>query len=292
MNQLQLSPVVAGIMRIGQWNFSAPQIARWIGSCLDLGIECFDSADIYGSYTAESQFGAGIRLLSNSQRQQLKIISKCGIQLVSPQRSGHLVKSYNTSAQHIYQSVQQSLMDLGVDRLYALLIHRPDHLSQPEEIAKTIDTLKTQGIIEHFGLSNYSVKALEYMHTLTPVSTHQIEFSPLHLDPLYDESLTSLQHHRITPMLWSPLAGGKSLDPNHADTQRWFKAFEHIAHEQELTPLALTIAWLSRHPSNPVAVLGTQHLDRLQEALRGQQTKLSAETWYQILKCFKNQDVA
>jgi len=291
MGQLQLSPVVAGIMRLPQWKFSPQNIASWILSCLDLGIDCFDSADIYGGYTAEGLFGQGVRLLSASQRQRLKIISKCGIQLVSDQRPLHTLKSYNTESSHIRKSVHQSLTDLGVDSLYALLIHRPDHLSEPKQIANTIQDLKNEGLIQHFGLSNYSAKSVELMHSLTSIATHQIEFSPLHLDPLYDDSLSTLMHHNITPMIWSPIAGGNSIDPNHPVTARWLPEFEKIAQNLNLTPLGLTISWLHRHPSRPVAVLGTRGLDRLKQALDGNDVKLDFEVWYQLLRLFTNSEV-
>ena len=148
MKKLQHKPIV-GCMRWGVWgeNFTTNQYEQIINQCLAIGLNVFDHADIYGHYTTEADFGHALKG-NTSLRNQIKIITKCGINMLTPNRPGHSIKSYDTSASHITKSVEQSLQNFHTDYIDTLLIHRPDILMHVEEIAATITTLKNAGKIK------------------------------------------------------------------------------------------------------------------------------------------------
>ncbi|MFO0094141.1 MAG: aldo/keto reductase, partial [Gemmatimonadaceae bacterium] len=129
-----LSPVVAGVWRMAAWNWTPQERLRWIEACLDLGVTSFDHADLYGGYTVEALFGEALAL-APGLRQQMQLVTKCGIQLRVPARPGTRIKHYDTSAAHITASVERSLRALRTDAIELLLLHRPDPLMDADEVA-------------------------------------------------------------------------------------------------------------------------------------------------------------
>src|SRR5262249_50909110 len=153
-----------------------------------LGVTSFDHADIYGGYGVEALFGEALALRP-ALRDQLQLVDKCGIKLVSPRRPTHRIKSYDTSRAHIIASVDESLRALRTDRLDLLLIHRPDALMDAAEVAATFATLGSQGKVLQFGVSNFMPWQFELLDAaLSPhglrLITNQIELHPLRLEPL------------------------------------------------------------------------------------------------------------
>ena len=144
-----LSPIAAGLWRAHQWGLDTPGLVRWVEQAIDLGITSFDHADIYGGYTVKALFGQALAA-APGLRDRLQIVSKCGIKLVSPQRPEHAVKSYDSSRGHVLASVDASLRALRTDRIDLLLIHRPDLLLDPEELADTFRHLLAAGKVLHF----------------------------------------------------------------------------------------------------------------------------------------------
>ena len=163
---------VAGCMRWGIWGagFNTNEFLRIINECVEHGITSFDHADIYGDYTTESDFGDALKA-SPSLRQQIQLITKCGIQLVTPNRSHHNIKSYNTSKEHIVESAENSLRNFHTDYIDLFLIHRPDPLMNPEEVAEAIARLKQQGKILHFGVSNFCLTRLVFCKNICRLNT-------------------------------------------------------------------------------------------------------------------------
>src|SRR5688572_29183186 len=169
-SNLQLSPVIAGCMKWGEWGakFSTPQYLRLIEECIAAGITTFDHADIYGDYTVEEEFGKALRE-KPSLRGQIQLITKCGIRRFTPNRPAHRINSYDTSKKHIFHSVDSSLKLFHTDHLDLLLIHRPDPLMDADEIAGAFTQLKNQGKVLHFGVSNFTVSQLQMIHAAFPV---------------------------------------------------------------------------------------------------------------------------
>lgn len=287
---LTLSPIVAGAWRMAGWGWSPQERLRWIEGCLDLGITSFDHADIYGGYTVETLFGEALAL-APALRRRMQIVSKCGIRLPSPARLGNVVKHYDTSAAHVHASVDHSLRALRTDHLDLLLIHRPDALLDADELAATFDTLRAAGKVLNFGVSNFSCSQLALLHRRCPLVTNQIELSPLHLDALHDGTLDQCQDLGLRPMVWSPLAGGRIFTSEDSAAQRVREALQTLGKELGVGWVTLLMAWVMRHPSRPLPVMGTHRLDMAREAMAATQLRLDAQQWYQLWRAGAGRDV-
>ena len=218
MQKISLHPSGPELSRIivGAWrwtNESAPQIEQLIQTSLDKGITAFDHADIYGNYSCEENFGNVLRA-NPSLRNKLQLITKFGIKLLSDKRPEHKIKHYDTSASHITWSVENSLKMLATDRIDLLLIHRPDPLLNPAEVAETFSTLKQQGKVLHFGVSNFTTTQFEMLQSYLsfPLVTNQIELSLFRNEPFFNGDTDVMMKHRIRPLGWSPSGGGKSFE--------------------------------------------------------------------------------
>lgn len=278
---LLVSPVVAGAWRMASWGFSAAQRADWIAQCMDLGITTFDHADIYGDYQVEALFGEA--LASRPQlRQKMQIVTKCGIKLVSPHRPTHAIKSYDTSAAHVTASVEQSLRALQTDYIDLLLIHRPDALMDPAELADTLQGLRAAGKVLHFGVSNHRPSQLALLARHIDLVTNQIELSPLVLDALSDGTLDQCLERKMRPMLWSPMGGGRLFNPQDAQAQRVHTVLAALGAQRGVSAATMAYAWLLRHPSRPIPITGSQRPQALQEAIAGLDVELTAQDWYRV----------
>jgi predicted oxidoreductase len=275
-----------GLMRLNDWNFSTNQLIRFIEQNLELGITTMDHADIYGSYTCEENFGKAIAhqpLL----RSRMQLVSKCGIKLVSVNRPLHTLHAYDTSRKHIIQSAENSLKNLQTDYLDLLLIHRPDPLLDVDEIAEAFSQLKTAGKVLHFGVSNFTTSQFELLQSRLgfPLVSNQIEVSVLKLDNFYDGVLDQCQQYRIKPMAWSPLAGGhlfKSVEPRAIRIRESLSGIGKITGGFSMDQIAL--AWLMKHPSGIMPVLGSGNIDRIKRAVDSEKINLSTDQWFSILE--------
>ena len=279
---MKLSPIVAGVWRAPEWGLDAQGLLRWMEEAVELGITGFDHADIYGGYTVESMFGAAFAL-SPGLREHVQLVTKCGIKLVSPLRPGHRIKSYDSGRAHMLASVDASLAALRTDRIDLLLIHRPDLLMQPDELADTFRHLQAAGKVLAFGVSNHTPGQLAMLRKRHPLATHQIEFSPLQMQALADGTLEQCVDLNIRPMIWSPLGGGRLLSGHDEHATRVRAALEDLRGRYAGATLAtLAYAWVMRHPSRPIPVTGTRRHEALREAVAATSFKLAAEDWYTV----------
>ena len=291
-----VSRLVAGVMNWGIWgkNLSAAQMQALVRQCLDLGITTFDHADIYGDYTTEAAFGDAIQGQSQL-RQQLKLVTKCGIKLMGKAFPQRRVKSYDTSRAYIIAAAEQSLRNLRTDWLDLLLIHRPDPLLDAHEVAEAIGQLKQQGKVRHFGVSNFTPAQLEVVRQATPVATNQIEASLLHRAPFLDGTLEQAQCLGFRPMAWSPLGGGSffTASPDEPSVSRVRRQLNQLSQRyQGASTDTLLLAWLLRHPSGIVPVLGTTRPDRLAAAAAALHLELSREEWFELWEAASGSPVA
>ncbi|MBL0086120.1 MAG: aldo/keto reductase [Ideonella sp.] len=277
----ELSPIVAGAWRMAEWGWTPTERLRWIEQNIELGITSFDHADIYGGYSVEGLFGEALAL-APKLRHKIQLVSKCGIRLVSPARLGNLVKHYDTSAAHVRASVEHSLRALRTDHLDVLLIHRPDALMDVDALSTTFDLLRAEGKVLHFGVSNFTPAQLAPLHRRCPLVTNQIELSPLHRQPLHDGTLDQCQDLGLRPMIWSPLAGGRIFGDDAADAQRVRQVLTELQRETGAGWVTLLIAWLLRHPSRPLPVIGTRRVEMAREAMAALQLNLDAQQWYRL----------
>jgi predicted oxidoreductase len=290
---INLSVPIAGCMRWGKWgaNFGVEEYRQLINECLENGITSFDHADIYGDYSTEAEFGEALKHRS-SIRGQIQLITKCGIQLKTDPRQQYLIKSYNTSRDHIIASVEYSLRSLNTDHIDVLLIHRPDPLMNPAEVADAIDHLKNQGKILQFGVSNFLPQQTDVLSRFIRVDYNQLEISILNHFPFTNGVLDHCLQHNITPMAWAPLGGGIMNDDSHPRYRSIIAAANVLAEKYNTGINQVFIAYLLKHPSGIIPVLGTTKIERLKQAREALSISLSREDWFKLYIASTGEDVA
>lgn len=254
---------------------------RAVNAAFDAGYMLFDHADIYGRGECERIFGKVMRD-TPGMRERIVLATKCGI--CPPWDDA--THRYDSSSAHIVASVEGSLKRLGTDFVDLLMIHRPDFLGEPSEIAAAFSQLRADGKVREFGVSNFRPSQLAALqkHCPMPLIVNQIEMSLAALSCLDDGTLDQCIAERITPMAWSPLAKGLLIDAAPDEhTQKLQMLLEKIAAEKDATPAAIAIAWLLRHPSRMQPVIGSINPNRIREAVRADAIELSRAEWYSLL---------
>ena len=281
-------------MNWGCWGskLSTAELLGRIDLCVELGITTFDHADIYGHYTTEAELGQALHHRSHL-RTKMQHITKCGIRLVTPNRPDYQIRSYDTSAQHILASAERSLINLKTDYLDVLLIHRPDPLLDPDEIAEAFTQLKAAGKVLHFGVSNFTPSQCSLLHHYFPLLTNQVEVSILHLDPFLDGSLDHCRLLQLIPTAWGPLGSGKLFSPEHRNdrTERILAVANLLGERYQLSSDQILLSWLHTHPGGIIPVLGTANPDRLQQAWSSRDTRLTREEWYMLWRASTGKEV-
>jgi predicted oxidoreductase len=257
----------------------------------EAGYTLFDNAAIYCRGEAERILGEALREVSG-MRERVLIATKCGIR-PSGDPAPSAPARYDFSSQHIIESCEQSLKRLGIDTIDLLMLHRPDYLADPQDIAQAFSKLKAAGKVRYFGVSNFRptlVTALQVACPM-PMVVHQVEISLAHLDAYTDGTLDQCLIENVTPMAWSPLASGligagaKLL----LASQRSYRldkivpALDAIAKERGVPRTIVAIAWLLVHPSNILPVVGSLQPERIREATKAAEINLSREEWYSLL---------
>ncbi len=289
------SKIIAGTMKWGAWGarFDTATYEQMIKDCIEAGVTTFDHADIYGDYTTEEEFGKVLQQ-EPSLRRQMQIITKCGIQMVSANRPHHKIKSYNSSYEHIIESVETSLKNLATDYIDCLLIHRPDPLFNADEVAKAFEQLKQQGKVLQFGVSNFRKWQVDLLRSRFPVAVNQIECSLLHLDPFGDGTLDQCQQHNIIPMAWSPMGAGNLFNTTDDDerNKRIIAVANMLAENYATKADVILLSWLMTHPANILPVLGTSKTERIRAAVSATQLKLEREEWFMLWRASTGKEVA
>jgi len=295
---LNVPVLIAGMMRIR--DLSDDAVRALVDAALDEGISFFDHADLYGGAThrCEERFAQALQW-SPAEREAVVLQTKCGI--VPGPRGTY----YDFSYDHIVESVEGSLRALATDYLDILLLHRPDTLMEPEEVARAFDDLETAGKVRHFGVSNFTPGQIDVLarDVRQPLVVNQVQLSvthaPLVAQGLAGNILTEAQSvsrdvglldysrlHDMTLQAWSPYQNpgwtGTFLgNPANAGLN---EVLERIAGEHGITPMGVATAWLTRHPARMQVVLGTTSPDHLREAARGAEVELSRIEWYELFE--------
>lgn len=281
---LQLSRIIHGHWRLADWKLPKQELLKLTEQCIELGVTSFDHADIYGNYSCESLFGDTLSL-KPSIRQNIEIISKCGIKLMSDKFPERKLKTYDYSYNHIVSSVDASLKNIKTDYLDILLLHRPSPFFDPEEVAKAFSDLKRSGKVLNFGVSNFTSQQFEMLNTYTeePLVTNQVEISPYCLDHFDNGNIDFFLKEKIKPMAWSPLAGGQLLSPQTEKGRKIVKVLFEIAEELNLRQIDQIIyAWLLKHPVGIIPVVGTSKIERIKSAVEAINIDMSHEQWFRI----------
>lgn len=295
---LKASNIVMGNMRLVQ--LSLPEAEKLIRTAMEEGINFFDHADIYGEGECEEIFSEAIQM-NSSIREKMILQSKCGIR--SPENY------YDFSKEHIIESVNGILKRLKTDYLDLLLLHRPDPLMEPTEVAEAFDELQTSGKVKWFGVSNHNPAQIELLQKYIPqkLVVNQIQLSVAHT-PVIDSGISLnmktdqainrdssiLEYcrlHDITLQAWSPFQHGFFDGPFLGDLEHFpelNKVIDSIADKYGVTNTTIATAWITRHPANIQVVLGTTKSERMIEACKGSEIFLTREEWYLIYKAAGN----
>ncbi|HEY0249169.1 MAG TPA: aldo/keto reductase [Gryllotalpicola sp.] len=290
---LTTSNIILGLMRIADLDDEA--IRTLYRTAREEGIDFFDHADVYGGapHVCEQRFGDALQL-SSSERERIVIQTKTGI------RPG----SFDFSKEHILESVEGSLKALRTDYIDVLLLHRPDTLVEPEEVASAFDELFQAGKVRNFGVSNQRPGQIELLkkYVKQPLAFNQVQLSITHaplfasgiaanmagLDQSIDRDNGLLDYSRLNDMTlqaWSPFQkqffNGVFLGDreNYAELN---DAIDELAAKYGVTPTAIAVAWITRHPARLQVVLGTTKPERVRESAAGSELPLSRTEWYRL----------
>lgn len=290
-----VSPVFSA-MAFGTWRLledplsSTPEaLVKLLRDSLDCGITTIDTAEIYGGYRVEELVGAALAL-DPGVKSKVELITKAGIYVPNAFHPDRRFAHYNASAARLVKSAEKSLRWLGVDTLDCLLVHRPDWLASVDETAEGLNRLLKEGKIRSAGVSNYSAAQFSALNSRMdqPLVTNQVEFNPLHMDPITDGVFDQCQEIRVRPMAWSPMAGGRLFDEADPAATRVRAACAGMAERYDGASVdQLVLAWIMAHPARPMPVLGTAKTARLQAAARAASLTLAREDWYGIWEAAK-----
>lgn len=290
----EVSALTYGVWRLAEdpEGCSLKRVLLKIDACLDLGITTFDHADIYGLYTCERIFGAALKDAPRL-RDQMEIVTKCGINHPCENRPGVRVKHYDATADYIARCVDRSLRELNTDRIDLLLIHRPDWLTDAAETAEGIRAVMKAGKVLSVGVSNYSTHqyALLAKYLRDAPVTNQVEVSLQHMDAIYDGTLDQCQLHDSHPMAWSPLAGGRIMTAPDDDSVRLRTKLAEIALQHGVTAETVALAWIASLPSKPQIVIGTNQPARIRQAAAFDSVNLDRQQWYDLWEAAKGRPV-
>ncbi|MGI9547530.1 MAG: aldo/keto reductase [Flavobacteriaceae bacterium] len=277
-NKTKYSRIIAGSMTWGSWGkkLSTKGMAELMNHCLNNGITTFDHADIYGGYGNEADFGKAFTQ-SGIGREQIQLISKCGIQYVCDARDNR-IKHYNYAKEYIIWSAEESLKNLETDYLDIFLIHRPSPLMEPDEIAEAINQLTKSGKIREFGVSNFSPSQIAMIDAAVHVSGNQIEFSLMADKVMFDGTLDDCITNKRMAMAWSPLGGYFGDDSEQKN--RIHRIIKELQPKYNADASQLLLAWILKHPAFVYPVVGTTDPDRLVDATNATKIDLELEDWF------------
>ncbi|MUK88869.1 aldo/keto reductase family oxidoreductase [Ornithinibacillus sp. L9] len=288
-SNIPVSNIALGCMRMGE--LSSSKAAVVMNQALELGIDFFDHADIYAGGKSEEIFAEAIGM-NPSIREKMVLQTKTGI------RKGY----FDFSKEHIIGSVDKSLQRLKTDYIDVLLLHRPDTLVEPEEVAEAFATLKESGKVHHFGVSNHNPMQIELLkkYVEQDLIVNQLQFSIMHTGMIDTGLLVNMKHengvdrdgsvldysrlHNITIQAWSPFQYGffEGVFVDNDKFPELNNKLAEIGDKYNISKSAVAIAWILRHPAKIQPVVGTMNPERLSEIAKAAEVELTREEWYGI----------
>ena len=311
---LHITRLAYGCMSLAPWDnvpishADRKRAAAMVEAALEADINFFDTADIYGRTKCDTVFGEALKQVPGA-RDSVYIQTKCGIRFNDdpPGAPAH----YDFSYEHILESVEGSLRRLQTDHIDVLLLHRPDELVEPEEVAKAFDALEQSGKVRHFGVSNHSPMQIELLKTAVrqPIVANQLEFNLLHSNltevgifinqtaarfTAADGVLDYCRIHNILVQAWSPVAQGKIIDPPadaSAQARAAARAIADLAEAKHTSREAIALGWILRHPAGIQPIVGTARPERLRLSVEADQVELTRAEWYGLLEATRGEQV-
>ena len=289
--------VVAGMMRIQEK--TDDEVKELVRTARDAGIDFFDHADVYGKdlHGCERRFAEALDL-TPSQRDEITLQTKAGIVREGPY--------FDYSYDHLVTSVEGSLEALNTDRIDILLLHRPDALVEPEEVARAFDHLHASGKVRYFGVSNHTPRQIDLLnkHVTQPLVANQLQLSITH-QPIVAQGVSAnmlaeqqsvtmdgggivdyCRLNDITIQAWSPFQAGffTGVFLDNPEYPELNAAIDALAKKYDVPPIAIATAWITRHPANMQVVLGTTSPDRVTGAALGSDIPLTRAEWYELFR--------
>ena len=295
-NGQSLSQMAYGVWRLSEAsNTSVDANLARIDACLAQGITTFDHADIYGDYRCEALFGDAIRARP-ALREQIEVVTKTDIMLLSSQWPDTRVKHYDTSPAHVRASVERSLQRIGVEVIDLLLIHRPDPLVDASALGACLDDLIDTGKVKGVGVSNFMPWDVDLLQSRMKhrLQTNQLELGLLHTAPFTNGQVAHAQQHRMPVMAWSPLGGGRlHTQANQAGSAaaRLAPRLAELAQASGTDTTAVAIAWLMHHPVQVLPVMGSNQIERIQTFAQASQVPMDRQTWFELYELANGHDV-
>ncbi|NHM30245.1 aldo/keto reductase [Neobacillus terrae] len=294
-SSLEVPVVAVGCMRIN--SLDKPQAERFVQTALEEGANFFDHADIYGGGECEGIFADAIHMNADI-REKIILQSKCGI------RKG----MFDFSKEHILESVDGILQRLKTDYLDVLLLHRPDTLVEPEEVAEAFDILETSGKVRHFGVSNQNPMQIQLLKKFVkqPMVANQLQLSITNANMISNGINVNMENdsainrdgsildfcrlNDITIQPWSPFQYGffEGVFLGNEKFPELNKQIDEIAAKYDVSNTTIAIAWLLRHPAQMQPVIGTMNIDRLKDCVKASEVRLTREEWYSIYRAAGN----
>lgn len=292
---LEVPVVAVGCMRIN--TLEKNEAERFVQTALELGANFFDHADIYGRGACEEIFADAIHMNSDV-REKIILQSKCGI------RQG----MFDFSKEHILHSVDEILKRLKTEYLDTLLLHRPDALMEPEEVAEAFDILESSGKVRHFGVSNQNPMQIQLLqkYVKQPIVANQLQLSITNANMISNGINVNMENESainrdgsvldfcrlndITIQPWSPFQYGffEGVFLGNEKFPELNQKIDEIAAKYEVSNTTIAIAWLLRHPANMQPVIGTMNVDRLKECCKASEIRLTRQEWYEIYRSAGN----
>ena len=295
VSALEVPVVAVGCMRINSLNKTEAE--RFVRTALEEGANFFDHADIYGGGACEEIFAEAIQM-NDSVREQMILQSKCGI------RKG----MFDFSKEHILHSVDGILQRLKTDYLDVLLLHRPDALVEPEEVAEAFDLLESSGKVRHFGVSNQHPMQIQLLKKFVkqPIVANQLQLSITNATMISSGINVNMENEAavnrdggvldycrlndITIQPWSPFQYGffEGVFLGSDKFPELNKKIDEIAAKYDVSNTTIAVAWLLRHPARMQPVIGTMNIERLRDCCKASDISLTREEWYEIYRAAGN----
>ncbi len=278
-SDLMVSPLAWGMWRFA--GNSVKEARALVEAAFDAGVTLFDTADIYGA--GEQGFGAAEALLGQvfaeapALRGKMVLASKGGIIVGTP---------YDSSDTYLTSAIDASLGRMGVDHIDLWQIHRPDILTHPADVARTLEAAIKAGKIGAIGVSNFTTAQTAALQAFlsVPIISHQPEFSPLALAPLSDGVMEQAMSHDMAVLTWSPLGGGRIAKPADARTNAVAALLDAKARDYGVLRSAAAYSWIMAHPARPIPIVGTQNLSRIAEIPQAFKPRWTRADWYAVLE--------
>jgi predicted oxidoreductase len=277
----KVSPAIYGFYRWNTDEINIHKMESIVDLCLELGINTFDHADIYGGYQCEEMFGDIIKS-KRIKREDLVLFTKCGVNLPDPSRPDIRVKYYDTSKEHILRSLESSLRKLRTDYIDIFLLNQLDPLSNLEETALTLQKLKDSGKVKNIGVVNFSVFQHQLLSSYlrTPIVTNHIELSLLNTSAMENGQVDYIKQRYMRPLATAPLAEGRIAHGIDEAAVRVRKKLEELAPKYGADIESIAVAWLVKLGALPL--IGTTNEQRIKNVAKAFLINLERQDWYEL----------